>query len=111
MNDVARTETKGITMATDYDAPRRTTDDGPDPTVRALTNEYAAPGSAALGDDVDGLDQNFELPGADLSGETLTMRAVPQQGDEFTCTQCFLVQHRRRLASDRGGKPVCRDCA
>jgi hypothetical protein len=100
-----------MTMATDYDAPRRTTDEGADPTVRALTNEYAPSGTAALGDDVDGLDENLELPGADLSGETLTMRAVPQQGDEFTCSQCFLVQHRRRLATHRNGQPVCRECA
>ena len=57
------------------------------------------------------LNENLELPGADLSGEELTVRAVPQQADEFTCSSCFLVHHRSRLAGERNGQPICRDCA
>ena len=65
--------------------------------------------------DVD-LDENdtaesLELPGADLSGEELTMLVVPKRADEFTCTCCFLVQHRSRIASHPGRPPVCTDCA
>ncbi|RZL75216.1 MAG: DUF4193 domain-containing protein, partial [Rhodococcus sp. (in: high G+C Gram-positive bacteria)] len=53
--------------------------------------------------------ESFELPGADLSGEEFTVRVIPKQSDEFTCTSCFLVHHRSRLAD--GGQLICRDCA
>jgi len=52
-----------------------------------------------------------ELPGADLSGEELTMPVIPKQADEFTCASCFLVQHRSRIASTAGGQIICIDCA
>jgi len=74
-------------MPTDYDAPRRTESD-----------------------DVSE-DSNFELPGADLSGEELSVRVIPKQADEFTCSSCFLVQHRSRLASEKNGVMICTDCA
>ena len=48
--------------------------------------------------------ESLELPGADLSSEDLTMPVVPQGADKFTCTCCFLLQHRSRLAS-RPGTP------
>jgi len=54
--------------------------------------------------------EGIDLPGADLSGEVLTMPVVPQQADEFTCTSCFLVHHRSRIAAHTGGRPVCIDC-
>jgi len=50
-------------------------------------------------------------PGADLSGEELSVRVVPKQADEFTCSTCFLVHHRHRYAGERAGLPICRDCA
>jgi hypothetical protein len=56
----------------------------------------------------------LELPGADLSslsGEELTVRVLPKQDDEFTCSSCFLVHHRSRLARHRNGQFICRDCA
>ena len=56
-------------------------------------------------------EESFELPGADLSGEELTVKVIPKQADEFTCSVCFLVQHRSRLATDNGGRLVCVDCA
>ncbi|HZM68427.1 MAG TPA: DUF4193 family protein, partial [Nakamurella sp.] len=55
--------------------------------------------------------EGIDLPGADLSGEVLTMPVVPRQADEFTCTSCFLVQHRSRIAAHSAGRPVCLDCA
>ena len=63
--------------------------------------------------DVDESDtaENFELPGADLSGEELSVRVVPKQADEFTCSSCFLVHHRSRLASEKNGVMICTDCA
>jgi len=39
------------------------------------------------------------------------MPVIPQQADEFTCTSCFLVQHRSRIAAHTAGRPVCIDCA
>ena len=55
--------------------------------------------------------ESFELPGADLSEEVLSVRVIPKQADEFTCTSCFLVHHRSRLASEAGGQLICMDCA
>ena len=58
--------------------------------------------------------QLVRLAGADLSslsGEDLTVRVVPKQADEFTCSKCFLVHHRSRLAEEQHGQPICRDCA
>jgi hypothetical protein len=54
--------------------------------------------------------ESFELPGADLSGEELTVRVLPKQADEFTCASCFLVQHRHRLALQKDGRLICADC-
>ena len=55
--------------------------------------------------------ESFELPGADLSEEVLSVRVIPKQADEFTCSSCFLVHHRSRLASESGGQLICMDCA
>ncbi len=53
----------------------------------------------------------FELPGADLSGEELSVTVIPQRSDEFTCSSCFLVQHRSQLRSSSSGLSICADCA
>ena len=55
--------------------------------------------------------EGFELPGADLSNEELSVRVLPRQADEFTCSRCFLVHHRSQLAKEVGGQPVCKECA
>ena len=39
------------------------------------------------------------------------MPVIQQQADEFTCTSCFLVQHRSRIAVHTAGRLVCTDCA
>jgi hypothetical protein len=52
----------------------------------------------------------FDLPGADLSGEELSVVVIPQRSDEFTCSCCFLVQHRNRLRFSNGGSQICADC-
>jgi len=99
-------------MATDYDAPRATepgaTDDE---SLEGLTGRRNDAATAVLDvDDGEDLDA-FELPGADLSGEEFVVRVVPKQSDEFTCSSCFLVHHRTRLATESNGLPVCIDCA
>jgi hypothetical protein len=95
----------------DYDSPRRPAleDDGDRP------EELTAHGAAARSPKVD-LDEaeaaeNYELPGADLSGEELTVAVVPMQLDEFRCTRCFLVHHRSRRATRPDGQELCLDCA
>ena len=55
--------------------------------------------------------EGFELPGADLSGEELSVRVLPRQADEFTCASCFLVHHRSQLAGEKNGQPICSECA
>lgn len=99
-------------MATDYDAPRRTeTDDLAEDSLEELKARRSEAQSGAVDVDESETAENFELPGADLSGEELTVRVLPKQSDEFTCSRCFLVHHRSRLAEKRNGQPVCRDCA
>jgi len=52
--------------------------------------------------------ESFELPGADLSGEELSVRVVPKQADEFTCSTCFLVHHHRYRYAPPDPPPVSR---
>lgn len=61
------------------------------------------------GDDTDPVDLH-ELPGADLSHETLRVQVIPLQEDEFTCGRCFLATHRSRLAGEGTEGPYCTDC-
>jgi len=98
-------------MATDYDAPRKTDEDDAEDSIEELKSRRVDKGASSV--DVDEAEQaeGFELPGADLSGEELSVRVIPRQADEFTCTECYLVHHRSQLASDKGGKMVCRECA
>jgi hypothetical protein len=98
-------------MATDYDAPRKTDDDLSEDSIEELKARRVDKSASSV--DVDETEQaeGFELPGADLSGEELSVRVIPKQADEFTCTVCYLVHHRSQLASDKGGKMVCRECA
>lgn len=97
--------------ASDYDV-RRVSD--VDTADRSTLRELApvVPRSAATIIDDDPNDAPFfELPGADLSGEELTVAVIPVRDDEFTCSCCFLVQHRSRLRSTAGGRQICADCA
>ena len=99
---------------TDYDAPRRSTMDDADNSVEsldALTAARAEKQSPLADVDEGDTDDAIDLPGADLTGEELTMPVVPKQADEFTCTSCFLVQHRSRIAPGAGTTLICIDCA
>lgn len=96
-------------MATDYDTPRTTdADDVSEQSLEAL-KARRADAAADLGDDQDPFEAELDLPGADLSGEELTVRVLPRQADEFTCSSCFLVHHRSQLADER--RKICKDCA
>ena len=98
-------------MATDYDTPRKTDDDVNEDSIEEL--KARRNDKSASNVDVDEFEQaeGLELPGADLSNEELTVRVLPKQEDEFTCSRCFLVQHRSRLAATKGDQLYCRDCA
>ncbi|MBS2533558.1 DUF4193 domain-containing protein [Catenulispora sp. NF23] len=96
-------------MATDYDAPRKTDEDLAEDSIEELkaTRTKAVVQVAEL-DESD--NESLELPGADLSNEQLTVRVLPPQSDEFTCTRCFLVQHRSLLARHNRREWICKNC-
>ncbi len=98
-------------MATDYDAPRRDEAELGEDSLEELKSRRSDAQSAAV--DVDETDaaEGFELPGADLTDEELTVKVIPMQQDEFRCSKCFLVHHRSQLAFERKGQPVCKECA
>ena len=99
-------------MTVDYDAPRvLDTDDAPEDSLGELKTRANEAESAVVDVDESDVAESFELPGADLSGEELSVRVIPKQADEFTCSSCFLVHHRSRLASEKDGATVCTDCA
>ncbi len=98
-------------MATDYDAPRKTDDELAEDSLEELKAQRANKAGSSVDVDEVELAENLELPGADLSDESLTVRVLPRQADEFTCSKCFLVHHRSQLATEVKGVPICRDCA
>ena len=100
-------------MATtsDYDV-RRVSDVETQDTSALGELAPTSPGSPTAVVDEDPSDALFfELPGADLSGEELSVTVIPQRADEFTCSSCFLVQHRSRMRRSGSGLPICADCA
>ncbi|WP_432573490.1 DUF4193 domain-containing protein [Kineococcus sp. SYSU DK005] len=101
-------------MATDYDAPRKTDEDLDADSLEELKSHRTDKTSSSVDEDEADAAEGFELPGADLSGEELSVRVLPRQQDEFTCTSCFLVKHRSQLHSGQGtpdGQWICNDCA
>lgn len=98
-------------MATDYDAPRKSEEDVNEDSIEELKARRREKSAVAVEDEAE-LAESFELPGADLSNEELSVRVLPRQADEFTCSRCFLVHHRSQLAeATKNGQLVCRDCA
>ncbi|MER7443923.1 DUF4193 domain-containing protein [Micromonospora avicenniae] len=95
----------------DYDAPRRPAVDVEDDSLEELKARSSAPQSATVDLDEAEAAENFELPGADLSGEELTVTVVPMQSDEFRCARCYLVHHRSQLAAQADGRKICRECS
>jgi len=98
-------------MATDYDAPRKTDDEIAADSIEELKARRSDKSSGVVDEDEADAADSFELPGADLSGEELSVRVLPPQQDEFTCTSCFLVHHRSQLAEFKAGQPICSECA
>ena len=99
-------------MATDYDAPRQSAEEELE--TDSLEGLQAAEKAEPPIDDTDDgeIVEPFDVPMADLSGEELSGTVIPKQSDEFTCSVCFLVQHRSRIAETHGDSEfVCIDCA
>src|SRR6478672_7881889 len=98
-------------MATDYDASRKTEEEQKEESLEArrLTSGEQDKTSGKVDEDEAELAESYELPGADLSHETLSIEVTPKQTDEFTCTSCFLVQHESRRSSP--AVDLCNDCA
>jgi hypothetical protein len=95
----------------DYDSPRRPAVEIDDDNLQELTARNTAAQSPRVDLDEAEAAENFELPGADLSGEELTVAVVPMRPDEFRCARCFLVHHRSQLAVRPDGQEVCQECS
>jgi hypothetical protein len=98
-------------VATDYDAPRKSEEDLHEDSLEELKARRAEASASTVDEDETEAAEGFELPGADLSGEELSVQVLPKQADEFMCSSCFLIHHRSQLASDRGGVLICTECA
>jgi hypothetical protein len=107
---VAR-EAKDRTACVGIPIRRSETDDVSEDSLEELKARRNEAQSAVVDVDETETAESFELPGADLSGEELSVRVIPKQADEFTCSSCFLVHHRSRLASEKNGVMICTDCA
>jgi len=100
-----------MSTTTDYDAPRRMMADLEEDSLEELKARRAAAQSPSVDVDEAEAAEGFELPGADLSDEELTVAVVPMRGDEFRCSRCFLIHHRSQRAGQRQGQDICRECA
>ncbi|MGC9667481.1 DUF4193 family protein [Planosporangium sp. 12N6] len=95
----------------DYDAPRRPLVELDDDSLVNLKVAGESTQSPRVDlDDADVAD-TFELPGAVLYEEELSVPVVPMMSDEFRCARCFLVRHRSQLARRRDGGDICTECA
>lgn len=97
------------TMAQDYDTPRNKDED--EESLQAL-GKGGQGNSGDIDDDENAIAEDYELPGADLSNEDSSVTVIPMQGDEFICSECFLVKHRSQLSdASEEGHLVCAECA
>lgn len=97
-------------MTVDYDTPRRAPADSPEDSLEDLPGRRIETSVGSL--DLDEADavESYALPDLDLTGEELMVRVIPKQPDEFTCSSCFLVHHRSRLAHGTNGHSICTEC-
>jgi hypothetical protein len=82
-------------------------DEEEEPAVEASLEELLA---RRAEDKVEEEDESIlDLARGEKEPETLAIKVLPQQSNEFTCRNCFLVKHRSQLADRK--KMICRDCA
>jgi hypothetical protein len=92
-------------MATDYDAQRKTDDDTE--SIEAIKERI--PSKPSLSDDDADNADSFTIP--DVVNEELEVVVLPQQENEFTCINCFLVKPRAQLGKKSRLGPVCIECS
>jgi uncharacterized protein DUF4193 len=99
-------------MTVDYDKPRNAdVDEMPEDSIDELKARRNVAESSAIDADESDSPEPFDLPDVEFSAdELLLVRVLPKQRDEFTCSSCFLVHHRSRLASDKDGRLICSEC-
>ena len=97
-------------MATDYDAPRKTDEELAEDSLEELKARRVDKAASTVDVDEAELAETLELPGADLSDESLTVRVLPRQADEFTCVKCFIVRHKSLRSSTTKAGSVCIEC-
>src|SRR6188474_301555 len=94
-----------------YEAPRRDEVDLGEDSIEELKSRRTDAQSGSVDVDETDVAETFELPGADLADEELSVKVLPMQADEFRCSRCFLVHHRSQLAYERNGELICTECA
>src|SRR5690625_7432671 len=94
-------------MATDYDAPRKSDDESSDDSIEELKGRRSEAAAPTVDEDEAEAADSYELPGADLSGEELSVRVLPRQADEVTCASCCLVTHRSQINPVEGNLIIC----
>jgi hypothetical protein len=99
-----------MATTTDYDAPRGPVIDLEEDSLEELKARRASAQSPTV--DLDETEADgFDLPGADLADEELSVTVVPMKTDEFRCSKCFLVHHRSQRVQSRNGDDICRECS
>lgn len=96
-------------MSTDSAILRSQNDDALDEELQKLGGRAA--GAQTEADDQPDTAEPIDLPGNEITDDTLSTRVMPEKNDEFTCTRCYLVHHHSQRAPDSGGDAVCLDCA
>ncbi len=91
--------------------PRKNDDESNDDSIEELKGRRNEAATPAVDEDEAEAADSYELPGADLSGEELSVRVLPRQADEFTCASCFLVKHRSQIDHVEGTLIICKECA
>jgi Domain of unknown function (DUF4193) len=99
-----------MATTTDYDAPRGNIADLDEDSLEELKTRRTSAQSPLV--DLDEVDaEGFDLPGADVADEELSVAVIPMRTDEFRCSRCFLVHHRSQRVAGRDGTDICRECA
>lgn len=83
-------------------------DEEEESTVEASLEELLAKRTEEKGAEEEEEESVLDLASEERT-ESLTVKALPQQQNEFVCKNCFLVKHRSQLADRK--RMFCRDCA
>ncbi|MBZ8177926.1 DUF4193 family protein [Corynebacterium poyangense] len=53
----------------------------------------------------------LQLDPRDIGDEEIKLSLKPRQSNEFTCSECFLVQNKSRISHvEPDGSMICQDC-